>query len=171
VTIDDVARGADIEDPRGPCLALGSFGTSIVIGGHPGHFMTGRCTKRSALAGVPRRVRGSRQPLLGRRTYENFARWWPNAPVEDPVGQYMNAFHKYVVSSTLSEPLTSQNSTLIRDDVPGEIANLRGPPGKDIQVIGSGELVQMLIEHDLVDEYRLISIRSCWAQARSCSGT
>ncbi|MEO8252377.1 MAG: dihydrofolate reductase family protein [Chloroflexota bacterium] len=94
--------------------------------------------------------------LLGRRTYEIFAGYWPNAPAEDPVGQFMNGFHKYVVSTTLPEPLTWQNSTLIRSDVPGEVAKLRERPGKDIQVIGSGELVQTLIQHNLVDEYRLM---------------
>lgn len=94
--------------------------------------------------------------LLGRRTYENFGRWWPNAPAEDPVGQFMNAFRKYVVSTTLTEPLSWTNSTLIKDDVPGAVSKLRAQPGKDIQVQGSGELVQTLIKHNLVDEYRLM---------------
>jgi dihydrofolate reductase len=94
--------------------------------------------------------------LLGRRTYENFAAYWPNQPAEDPVAGPMNALQKYVVSTTLTEPLAWQNSTLIKIDVPGEIAKLKEGSGKEIQVIGSGELVQTLIQHDLVDAYRLM---------------
>jgi dihydrofolate reductase len=60
------------------------------------------------------------------------------------------------VSTTLAEPLAWQNSTLISGDVPGEVAKLRKGSGKEIQVIGSGQLVQTLIEHDLVDSYRLM---------------
>ena len=94
--------------------------------------------------------------LLGRRTYETFAAFWPNQPADDPLAGTMNAMPKHVVSTTLSEPLSWENSTLIRDDVPGAIAALREGSGKDIQVIGSGELVQTLIRHGLVDEYRLM---------------
>jgi dihydrofolate reductase len=93
--------------------------------------------------------------LLGRRTYETFAAYWPNQPADDPVAPTMNAMPKYVVSTTLSEPLSWQNSSLIRDDVPNAIAALREGSGKDIQVIGSGELVQTLVRRGLVDEYRL----------------
>jgi len=82
--------------------------------------------------------------LLGRLTYDNFAAFWPNQPADDPVAGPMNATPKYVVSTTLTEPLTWQNSTLIRDDVAGSIRRLKEEDGKDIQVIGSGELVQTL---------------------------
>jgi dihydrofolate reductase len=94
--------------------------------------------------------------LLGRRTYEIFAGYWPNQPADDPVGGPMNAFRKYVVSTTLTEPLSWQNSTLITGDVAGEIRRLKEEPGKEIQVIGSGELVQTLVREDLVDAYRLM---------------
>lgn len=94
--------------------------------------------------------------LLGRLTYENFAAYWPNAAADDPVADSMNGVRKYVASTTLSEPLAWQNSTLLKGDVAEEVANLRAAPGGDIQVIGSGALVQTLIEHDLVDEYRLM---------------
>jgi dihydrofolate reductase len=94
--------------------------------------------------------------LLGRRTYETFAARWPNQSPDDPIAGSMNEIPKYVVSTTLTAPLSWQNSTLIKGDVPGEVARLRKEPGKDIQVIGSGELVQTLIQHDLVDEYRLM---------------
>jgi dihydrofolate reductase len=94
--------------------------------------------------------------LLGRRTYDIFAAYWPNAAADDPIAGTMNGFRKYVVSRSLTEPLTWQNSTLIKGDVPAAIAKLKAEPGKDIQVIGSGELAQTLMEHDLVDEYRLM---------------
>jgi dihydrofolate reductase len=94
--------------------------------------------------------------LLGRRTYETFAAHWPNQPAEDPLAGMMNGLAKYVVSSTLTEPLAWQNSSLIKDDVAGDVGRLREQSGKDIQVIGSGELVQTLVQHDLVDQYRLM---------------
>jgi dihydrofolate reductase len=94
--------------------------------------------------------------LLGRRTYEIFAAHWPNQPAEDPLAGTFNELPKYVVSTTMSEPLAWQNSTLIQGDAATEIAKLKDQSGKDIQVIGSGELVQTLIRHDLVDEYRLM---------------
>jgi dihydrofolate reductase len=94
--------------------------------------------------------------LLGRRTYDTFAAFWPGQPADDPLAATMNGLRKYVVSTTLREPLTWQNSTLIGGDVAAEVATIKAGPGKEIQVIGSGELVQTLIRHDLVDEYRLM---------------
>jgi dihydrofolate reductase len=94
--------------------------------------------------------------LLGRRTYEIFAAHWPKQPASDPLAGTFNGLPKYVVSTTLGEPLAWENSTLIRGDVPAELAKLKAEPGKELQVIGSGELVQMLIGQGLVDEYRLM---------------
>lgn len=94
--------------------------------------------------------------LLGRRTYDIFAAYWPNVAADDPYGKFMNGFRKHVVSTTLTEPLAWQNSTLIARDVPKAVNELRAGPGRDIQVIGSGELVQTLIANDLVDAYRLM---------------
>jgi dihydrofolate reductase len=94
--------------------------------------------------------------LLGRKTYETFARHWPNQPADDPIAGPMNAFQKYVVSRTLAEPLSWQNSTLITGDVGAGIRRLKDEPGKEIQVIGSGELVQTLVREDLVDAWRLM---------------
>jgi dihydrofolate reductase len=94
--------------------------------------------------------------LLGRLTYQNFAAHWPKQPADDPLAGLMNGLQKYVVSTSLTEPLAWQNSRLIKADVPGAVAKLRKEPGKEIQVIGSGELVQTLIRHDLVDSYRLM---------------
>jgi dihydrofolate reductase len=94
--------------------------------------------------------------LLGRRTYEIFAAHWPKQPPEDPLAGTFNDLPKWVVSTSLREPLPWRNSTLIRGDVADAVAKLRAGDGKDVQVIGSGELVQTLIRDDLVDEYRLM---------------
>jgi dihydrofolate reductase len=68
----------------------------------------------------------------------------------------MNTMPKFVASTTLDEPLEWSNSTLIRGDVAQEVARLKQQSGKNLQVIGSGELVQTLMQHNLVDEYRLM---------------
>jgi len=94
--------------------------------------------------------------LLGRKTYEIFAAHWPKQPAEDPLAGTFNDLPKYVASTTLKEPLPWQNSTLIKGDVADGVARLKKEAGKDIQVIGSGTLVDTLAGHDLVDEYRLM---------------
>ena len=94
--------------------------------------------------------------LLGRRTYEIFAAHWPNQPADDPLAGTFNELPKYVVSTTLAERLPWANSKLIRGDVPAELAKLKDQPGKELQVIGSGQLVRTLVQHGLVDEYRLM---------------
>jgi dihydrofolate reductase len=94
--------------------------------------------------------------LLGRRTYEIFAAHWPKQGPEDPLAGMFNNTTKYVVSTTLKAPLEWQNSQLIQGDVPAEIAKVKAASGKDIQLIGSGQLVDTLTKNDLVDEYRLM---------------
>jgi dihydrofolate reductase len=94
--------------------------------------------------------------LLGRRTYEIFAAHWPNQPDEDPLAGTFNTLPKHVVSTTLSEPLPWVNSTLIRSDVPRAVEALKNETGKDIQIIGSGELVRSLAAEGLIDEYRIL---------------
>ncbi|MDQ3866690.1 MAG: dihydrofolate reductase family protein [Actinomycetota bacterium] len=95
--------------------------------------------------------------VLGRRTYEIFASYWPNAPEEEQViAEPLNTKPKYVASTTLAEPLAWENSTLLRGDVAEALAGLKQDGGADLHVIGSTELVQTLIEHDLVDEFRLM---------------
>ena len=91
--------------------------------------------------------------LLGRVTYEGFAAAWPSR--EGEFADKFNNMPKYVVSSTLGEPEWS-NSTVLRGDVAEEVTKLRQAPGGDIVVHGSAQLVQALIEHDLVDELRLM---------------
>jgi dihydrofolate reductase len=68
----------------------------------------------------------------------------------------MNGYPKYVVSTTLQEPLDWNNSTLIKGDVAEEVSMLKEQPGKDILVFGSADLVNALMEHDLIDEFRLM---------------
>jgi dihydrofolate reductase len=95
--------------------------------------------------------------LLGRRTYEIFAAYWPNAPAEEQViAEPLNTKPKYVTSTTLTEPLEWQNSTLVEGDIAEAVAALKQAEGGDLHVIGSTELVRTLIEHDLVDELRLM---------------
>jgi dihydrofolate reductase len=94
--------------------------------------------------------------LLGRKTYEIFAAYWPNQPADDPFAAAMNGMQKYVASRTLQEPLQWSNSTLLKGNVVEEVNKLKEQPGKDLQVIGSGEFAQTLIDNDLVDEYRLM---------------
>jgi dihydrofolate reductase len=94
--------------------------------------------------------------LLGRVTYEGFAKAWPSMD-GDEFGKKMNSMPKYVVSSTLRPAeATWNNSTVIGEDLPGQISSLREQIDGDILVAGSGELVRSLAEHDLVDEYRLM---------------
>jgi dihydrofolate reductase len=93
--------------------------------------------------------------LLGRRTYEIFAASWPLAAADDPIGGKLNAMRKHVASRTLGE-LTWQNSALLDGDVVDAVRALKAAPGGEIQVHGSGGLVQTLLEHDLVDELNLL---------------
>jgi dihydrofolate reductase len=93
--------------------------------------------------------------LLGRVTYEGFAAAWPQR--EGPFADKFNSMPKYVVSSTLSEPLEWENSTLIDGAEHVErIGELKGRDGGPILVAGSATLVKSLIENDLVDELRLM---------------
>jgi dihydrofolate reductase len=95
--------------------------------------------------------------LLGRRTYEIFAAYWPNAPEEEQViAEPLNSKPKYVASRTLTEPLEWQGSTLLGNELAAAVAALKDEEGGDLHVIGSTELVQSLLGHGLVDELRLM---------------
>lgn len=95
--------------------------------------------------------------LFGRRTYEALAAHWPKQTDGNPYTEKLNKVHKYVVSSTLSEPLPWVNSTLIGGgDVPAAVAALRKETDGDIAVLGSGRLVRTLAAAGLVDRYVLL---------------
>jgi dihydrofolate reductase len=84
--------------------------------------------------------------LLGRRTYEGFAAHWPNASQDEQViAQPMNTLPKFVASTTLTEPLEWQNSTLLHGDVAEAVRELKRGDGNDLLVLGSTELVHTLI--------------------------
>jgi dihydrofolate reductase len=93
--------------------------------------------------------------LLGRRTYEDFYSVWPNR-TDNPYTEVLNASTKYVTSRTLSEPLPWQNSVLLAGEATDEVAKLRQAEGKDIVILGSGELVRTLAAAKLIDRYILL---------------
>jgi len=93
--------------------------------------------------------------LFGRRTYEDFYAVWPNR-TDNPFTDVLNNSQKYVASTTLKEPLAWDNSTLLAGDAAEAVAGLKEQPGKDIVVLGSGELIKSLLRRDLVDEYVLL---------------
>jgi len=95
--------------------------------------------------------------LLGRRTYAILAGYWPTASEEEQViAEPLNTKPKYVASTTLTEPLEWQNSTVLQGDVAEAVSALKQENGADLHVIGSTELVHTLLEHGLVDEFRLM---------------
>jgi dihydrofolate reductase len=93
--------------------------------------------------------------LLGRRTYEDFYAVWPHR-TDNPYTEVLNNTQKYVASRTLQEPLPWINSTLLKGDAVDAVGRLKKQPGKDIVVLGSGELVQSLMRGRLVDQYVLL---------------
>jgi len=93
--------------------------------------------------------------LLGRLTYEGFAKAWPAMRDDAGFANRMNGMRKYVVSTTLENPEWN-NTTVIKGNVAEEVSKLKQESGQDILVAGSGKLVHTLTEHGLVDEYRFM---------------
>jgi dihydrofolate reductase len=95
--------------------------------------------------------------LLGRRTYESLYDYWPKQ-IGNPMTEALNNMQKYVASRTLQEPLPWVNSTLLKGDVPKAVAELKAqqPENLDLVIMGSGELIQTLMQHNLIDRYVLM---------------
>jgi len=93
--------------------------------------------------------------LFGRRTYEDFFGYWPQQ-TDNPFTPYLDQATKYVVSSTLSEPLPWQNSTLLSGDPAASVDQLKSEAGPDIGIVGSAELVRSLLAAGLIDRYVLL---------------
>lgn len=96
----------------------------------------------------------NRELVLGRRTYEIFEAYWPHQPDENPIAKTFNATKKHVASRTLTK-LRWNNSTLLHGDVVSAIIALKTQPGPDLQMIGSGNLLQTLQGASLIDEYNV----------------
>jgi len=95
-----------------------------------------------------------RELVLGRRTYEIFEAYWPYQPDDHPIAQTLNAAKKHVATRTRTT-LHWNNSTLLQGDVVAAIIALKAQPGPDLQVIGSGKLIQTLQAAALIDEYNV----------------
>lgn len=93
--------------------------------------------------------------LFGRRTYEDFFGFWPQQ-TDNPFTPYLNQANKYVVSSTLTEPLPWENSILLSGDPTASVAELKAESGPDLGIVGSGELVRSLLAAGLIDRYVLL---------------
>jgi len=145
LSLDGVAQapGAGDEDPTG----------GFDHGGWHMRYMEDETAREWVLRGIL----DAGGYLLGRRTFEIFAGYWPNAPEEEQViAEPLNTKPKHVASTTLTEPLGWQSSTLLEGDVAEAVAALKRRGEAELHVIGSTQLVQTLIEHGLVDELRLM---------------
>jgi dihydrofolate reductase len=143
LTLDGVmqAPGRPDEDRRGG-FQHGGWASSGMLGDEVvGAAMGARMASSSGL-------------LFGRRTYDDLLSFWNSQ--DSPFKDALNNARKYVVSRTLSEPLPWPNSTLLRGDVGDAVAALKQEPGDELQVMGSGELIQTLMRHNLIDEYMLL---------------
>jgi dihydrofolate reductase len=144
VTLDGVmqAPGRADEDPRGG-FTHGGWATQRSGAADPeiGAAMGARMSQSDGL-------------LFGRRTYEDLMATWNSRG--GPFKDALNAAPKYVVSHTLVEPLRWPNSTLLSGDVVDEVTELKSRPGREIHIMGSGQLIETLVSHRLVDDFLLM---------------
>ncbi|MET0541238.1 MAG: dihydrofolate reductase family protein [Variovorax sp.] len=142
VSLDGVmqAPGGPEEDPTGG-FAFGGWSFNF-WDDDPGRDMRGLDGK-------------DRELVLGRRTYEIFEAYWPYQAADMPIAQTLNAAKKHVASRTLKKPLQWNNSTLLPGDVVAAVAALKAQAGLDLQIIGSGNLIQTLQAAALIDEYNV----------------
>src|SRR5438094_9778738 len=119
----------------------------------PGHW-SGPWFNDEARAFKWAELQNSDAHLLGRVTYEGFAAAWPTMEGTGEFGEKMNTMPKFVASRTLDRG--EWNATIIRGDLAAEVAKLKEQPGRDLLIYGSGDLVDELTRHGLIDEYRLM---------------
>jgi dihydrofolate reductase len=93
--------------------------------------------------------------LLGRRTYEDLLSYWNTQP-DSPFMDALNNTPKYVASTTLAEPLLWPNSTLLKGDIAAAVGDLKAHEGRNLFILGSGDLIQSLMRHKIIDEYVLM---------------
>ncbi|HTP02796.1 MAG TPA: dihydrofolate reductase family protein [Anaerolineales bacterium] len=93
--------------------------------------------------------------LFGRRTYQDFHAVWPNRTDGNPFTDVLNRARKYVCSRTLNDPLPWSNSVLLKGEAAETVAALKQQTGHDLGILGCGELVHTLMQHNLIDEYQL----------------
>lgn len=144
VSLDGVmqAPGGPAEDPTG----------GFTLGGWTFPYWDEQSGAAIARTGLDSR---GRDLLLGRKTYEIFAAHWPHQPAGDPVAQSLNGAKKHVATRTLTS-LAWNNSSRLAGDAGTAVAALKKTAGSDLQVIGSGALIQTLLKAALVDEFNLL---------------
>lgn len=142
ITLDGVmqAPGRPDEDPRGGFM-------------HGGWALPYASPEQGQAVGES--MAGTGALLFGRRTYEDFYAVWPSR-TDNPFTTVLNASRKYVASRTLRDPLRWENSVLLAGDAGDSVVELRSQPGKDIVILGSGDLVHSLAARNLIDRYVLL---------------
>jgi dihydrofolate reductase len=144
ISLDGVmqAPGGPEEDPTG----------DFTLGGWTFNYW-GDPVMRDSMMGLDGK---DRDLVLGRKTYEIFEAYWPYQPADNPIALSLNAAKKYVASRTL-KTVGWNNSTLLGDDVVASVAALKNEAGNDLQIIGSGNLIQGLQAASLIDEYNVLT--------------
>jgi dihydrofolate reductase len=120
-----------------------------------GFIYCGWATPFAAMASAGETMANTGGLLFWRRTYEDFYSVWPKR-TDSPYSAFLDNIQKYVASTTLKKPLPWKNSTLLKGDATEAVSRLKGELAKDLVIFGSGELIQSLMRHNLIDEYVLL---------------